>query len=177
MGFDWPNPSAVCFDLFRVQDPESVKHRVHLELATTSEAHQAEWVARLKELGATPADVGQGDMPWTVTADPAGKEFSSSAVADAKTPSAPSWWYGLPGAGVDLLGDRVEYDPEGGGRLRADPLDFGRVFTLSFAVSRSARAGSLVATSTSSRSKASWTALVVRYTEVDGSAARRRGSP
>ncbi|WSG28053.1 hypothetical protein OHB30_48040 [Streptomyces europaeiscabiei] len=83
---------------------------------------------------------------------------------------------GLPGAGVDLLGGGVEYDPEGGGRLRADPLDFGRVFTLAFAVSRSARAGSLVATSTSSRSKASWTALVVKYTEVDSSAARRRES-
>ncbi len=75
MGFDWPDPSAVCIDLVRVQDPETVKRRVHIELATTSDAHQAELVARLKELGATPADVGQGDAPWTVMADPAGNEF------------------------------------------------------------------------------------------------------
>src|SRR5581483_2372456 len=38
-------------------------------------AHQAELVARLKELGATDADVGQGDVPWTVLADPEGNVF------------------------------------------------------------------------------------------------------
>jgi predicted enzyme related to lactoylglutathione lyase len=48
---------------------------VHLDLATTSAAHQAELVARLKQLGATPADVGQGDVPWTVLADPEGNVF------------------------------------------------------------------------------------------------------
>ena len=50
-------------------------YRVHLDLATTSAAHQAELVARLTELGATPADVGQGDVPWTVLADPEGNVF------------------------------------------------------------------------------------------------------
>jgi hypothetical protein len=48
---------------------------VHLDLATTSTAHQAELVARLQALGATPADVGQDDVPWTVLADPEGNEF------------------------------------------------------------------------------------------------------
>ena len=48
---------------------------MHVDLATTSAAHQAELVARLKDLGATPADVGQGDVPWTVLADPEGNEF------------------------------------------------------------------------------------------------------
>ena len=76
VGFDWPDPSAVCIDLVRVPDPETVKYRVHIELATTSDAHQAELVARLKELGATTADVGQGDAPWTVMADPEGNVFS-----------------------------------------------------------------------------------------------------
>jgi hypothetical protein len=52
-----------------------VKNRVHLDLATTSAAHQAELVARLQGLGATLADVGQGDVPWTVMADPEGNEF------------------------------------------------------------------------------------------------------
>ena len=32
-------------------------------------------VARLQDLGATPADVGQGDVAWTVLADPEGNEF------------------------------------------------------------------------------------------------------
>jgi glyoxalase superfamily protein len=52
-----------------------VKNRVHVDLATTSTAQQAELIARLRDLGATPADVGQGDVPWTVLADPEGNEF------------------------------------------------------------------------------------------------------
>ena len=75
MGFVWPDPVAVCVDVVSVPDPETVKYHVHLDLATTSAAHQAELVARLKELGATSADVGQGDVPWTVLADPEGNVF------------------------------------------------------------------------------------------------------
>ncbi|MGW1836813.1 VOC family protein [Streptomyces sp. NPDC002067] len=75
VGFDWPGPEAVCVDVVTVPDPEKVAYRVHLDLATTSTAHQAELVARLIELGATPADVGQGDVPWTVLADPEGNVF------------------------------------------------------------------------------------------------------
>ena len=75
VGFVWPDPAAVCVDVVTVPDPETVKYRAHLDLATTSAAHQAELVARLKELGATPADVGQGDVPWTVLADPEGNVF------------------------------------------------------------------------------------------------------
>ncbi len=74
-GFDWPDPSAVCVDVVRVPDPETVRYRAHLDLATTSEAHQAELVARLRDLGAQPADIGQGDVPWTVLADPEGNVF------------------------------------------------------------------------------------------------------
>ncbi|GGO10329.1 hypothetical protein GCM10010116_20750 [Microbispora rosea subsp. aerata] len=75
VGFHWPDPAAVCIDVVKVPDPEAVRYRVHLDLATTSEAHRAELVARLRELGATPADVGQGDVPWTVLADPEGNVF------------------------------------------------------------------------------------------------------
>jgi predicted enzyme related to lactoylglutathione lyase len=75
VGFAYPDPAAVCIDLIARPEPKTVKNRVHLDLATTSAAHQAELVARLKELGATPADVGQGDVPWTVMADPEGNEF------------------------------------------------------------------------------------------------------
>jgi hypothetical protein len=52
-----------------------VNDRAHLELATTSAAHHAELVARLKEIGATPVHVGQGDRPSTVLADPEGNVF------------------------------------------------------------------------------------------------------
>ena len=78
--FVWPDPVAVCIDVVAVPEPKtSTKNRVHLDLATTSAAHQAELVARLRTLGATPADVGQGDVPWTVLADPEGNEFCVEA--------------------------------------------------------------------------------------------------
>jgi glyoxalase superfamily protein len=74
-GFNYPDPVAVCIDICRVPEPKTVKNRVHVDLATTSAAHQADLVARLQDLGATRADVGQGDVPWTVLADPEGNEF------------------------------------------------------------------------------------------------------
>src|SRR5215470_17351067 len=51
-GFAWPDPTAVCVDVVTVPDPETVRYRVHLDLATTSLAHQAELVGRLRRLGA-----------------------------------------------------------------------------------------------------------------------------
>ncbi|WP_330297018.1 VOC family protein [Streptomyces sp. NBC_00503] len=75
VGFAYPDPVAVCIDIVADPEPKTVKNRVHLDLATTSAAHQAELVARLKDLGATFADVGQGEVPWTVMADPEGNEF------------------------------------------------------------------------------------------------------
>ncbi|MCQ4211459.1 VOC family protein [Streptomyces longispororuber] len=75
-GLVWPDPVAVGIDVVPVPEPRAaVKNRVHLDLASTSAAHQAELVARLRALGATPVDVGQGDVPWTVLADPEGNEF------------------------------------------------------------------------------------------------------
>lgn len=71
----WPDPATVRVDVITGPDPETVKHRVHIDLATTSEAHRAELLDRLAGLGATPADVGQGDVPWTVLADPEGNVF------------------------------------------------------------------------------------------------------
>jgi predicted enzyme related to lactoylglutathione lyase len=74
-GLVYPDPAAVCIDVIRVPEPKTVKNRVHVDLATTSAAHQADLIARLQGLGATLADVGQGDVPWTVLADPEGNEF------------------------------------------------------------------------------------------------------
>ena len=70
-GFDWPDPTAVCIDAVTVADPETVRYRTHLDLATTSPAHHAQLVARLRALGATPA----GDGAGTAFADPEGNLF------------------------------------------------------------------------------------------------------
>jgi predicted enzyme related to lactoylglutathione lyase len=75
VGFLWPDPTAVCVDVVTVPDPETVKYRARLDLATASVAHRAELVAHLLELGATLADGGQGDAPWTLLADPEGNLF------------------------------------------------------------------------------------------------------
>ncbi|HET9894092.1 MAG TPA: VOC family protein [Streptosporangiaceae bacterium] len=74
-GFAYPDPIAVCIDVLPVPEPKTVKNRVHIDLATASAAGQADLLARLQDLGATLADVGQGDVPWTVLADPEGNEF------------------------------------------------------------------------------------------------------
>ncbi|GAA5019435.1 VOC family protein [Kitasatospora paranensis] len=75
VGLIWPDPSTLWVDVVTVPDPETVKYRVRIELATTSEAHRAELVAHLRALGATPADPGRGDVPWTALADPEGNVF------------------------------------------------------------------------------------------------------
>jgi hypothetical protein len=41
-GFSYPHPVAVCIDVLAVPEPKMVKNRVHLDLATTSAAHQAD---------------------------------------------------------------------------------------------------------------------------------------
>lgn len=49
------------------------KNRLHFDLAGGPN-WEAE-VERLLALGAKPADIGQGDVPWDVLADPEGNEF------------------------------------------------------------------------------------------------------
>ncbi|MER7209322.1 VOC family protein [Streptosporangium sp. NPDC000239] len=75
VGFAYPDPAALYIDVVAVPEPKTVKNRLHVDLATTSAAHQADLVARRRALGATSADVGQGDVPWTILADPEGNEF------------------------------------------------------------------------------------------------------
>ncbi|GIF73611.1 VOC family protein [Asanoa siamensis] len=108
-GFDYPDPTAVSIDLVASPDPKTVKNRVHVDLATTSAAHQAELVARLTALGATRADVGQGEAEdWVVLADPEGNEFCvlapgplirdtgpiASVVVDCADPAAMARFWG-----------------------------------------------------------------------------------
>lgn len=93
-GFAGPEPVAVCVDVVTVPDPETVRYGAHLDLATTSEAHQTELVAHAVELGATPADVCQGDVPWTVW--PTRRATCSACWSPGRftgTPGrSPRWW-------------------------------------------------------------------------------------
>jgi hypothetical protein len=57
-----------------VPEGKTVKNRLHLDLRPVGCSHGAE-VERLISLGARRADVGQGEVPWAVLADPEGNEF------------------------------------------------------------------------------------------------------
>jgi predicted enzyme related to lactoylglutathione lyase len=74
-GFSYPSPTAMPLVFVPVREPKTGKNRLHLDLSTTSEQHQAAEVERVLGLGATRADIGQGDVAWEVLADPEGNEF------------------------------------------------------------------------------------------------------
>ena len=74
-GFSYPDSSALPLVFVPVPEPKAGKNRVHLDLATKSRRHQAAEVERLLALGATPAGIGQREVPWTVLADLEGNEF------------------------------------------------------------------------------------------------------
>jgi predicted enzyme related to lactoylglutathione lyase len=74
-GFSYPDPAALPLVLVPVPEPKTGKNRIHLDLATESAAHQAAVVRRLRGLGAVPVDIGQGQVPWVVLADPEGNEL------------------------------------------------------------------------------------------------------
>jgi predicted enzyme related to lactoylglutathione lyase len=59
----------------RVSDDKVVKNRLHADLRPADDSDQATELARLLALGATTVDIGQGDVPWVVLADPEGNEF------------------------------------------------------------------------------------------------------
>lgn len=58
-----------------VPEPKEIKNRIHLDLASRTPEHQAELAARALELGGRRVDLGQGEVPWVVLADPEGNEF------------------------------------------------------------------------------------------------------
>ncbi len=55
--------------------PKIGKNRLHLDIAPDERVDQRAEVDRLVSLGATPIDIGQGDVDWVVMADPDGNEF------------------------------------------------------------------------------------------------------
>ncbi|WP_222844443.1 VOC family protein [Saccharomonospora sp. CUA-673] len=69
----------LCFP--RVDVPSTTPARLHLDLR--GGPRQAEVVEKLLGLGAVHADVGQGDVPWTVLADPEGNTFCVLHERDA----------------------------------------------------------------------------------------------
>ena len=56
----------------RISEAKAGKNRLHLDFRPDD--RDAE-VARLLDLGATRADIGQGDQTWVVLRDPEGNEF------------------------------------------------------------------------------------------------------
>jgi predicted enzyme related to lactoylglutathione lyase len=71
-----PEGHGSFIEFIRVAEPNPGKNRVHLDVAPFAGGDRPAEVARLRELGARPADVGQGDeVTWVVLADPEGNEF------------------------------------------------------------------------------------------------------
>ena len=64
--------SAPTILFIRVPEAKTVKNRLHLDFRPDDRDAEVE---RLLALGATRANVGQGDESWVVLADPEGNEF------------------------------------------------------------------------------------------------------
>ncbi|MDQ4125990.1 MAG: VOC family protein [Actinomycetota bacterium] len=77
-GLWWLRPPAAAIPLIvfvPVPEGKSTKNRVHIDVSPTDRTRDEE-VDRLLALGATRADVGQGDdVGWIVLTDPEGNEF------------------------------------------------------------------------------------------------------
>lgn len=58
--------------MFPVNEPKAGKNRLHFDLRPDDQDAE---VRRLERLGASRVDIGQGDVPWVVMADPEGNEF------------------------------------------------------------------------------------------------------
>jgi hypothetical protein len=68
-----PGPERLPGLLFvHVPEAKTVKNRLHVDLRPDDQDAE---VQRLLALGAVRVDVGQGDAPWVVLADPEGNEF------------------------------------------------------------------------------------------------------
>ena len=65
---------GLCLVFAAVPEKKTVKNRIHIDVSPVG-CERDEEVARVEALGATRADVGQGEQPWVVLADPEGNEF------------------------------------------------------------------------------------------------------
>jgi predicted enzyme related to lactoylglutathione lyase len=81
-----PAPDRLPGLLFaRVAEPQTLKNRLHLDFRPDDRDAA---VARLLDLGAAHADVGQGEESWVVLRDPQGNEFC--VLQSRRGPEAPS---------------------------------------------------------------------------------------
>jgi len=69
-----PSGSGPTLVFLRVPETKTVKNRVHIDVNPVGCTVQEE-AERLVGLGARRIDIGQGDQPWVVMADPEGNEF------------------------------------------------------------------------------------------------------
>ncbi len=69
-----PDPAIPLIVFVPVPEGKSVKNRLHIDVSPTDGTRDEE-VERLLAIGATHADIGQGDVGWTVLTDPDGNEF------------------------------------------------------------------------------------------------------
>ena len=67
-------PMAPTLVFVKVPESKTVKNRLHLDVSPIDRG-QDEEVERLLGLGAQRVDIGQGEQPWVVLADPEGNEF------------------------------------------------------------------------------------------------------
>jgi hypothetical protein len=70
-----PDGTGPRLELLRNGDPKVAKNRVHLDVAPYADDDQAAEVERLRALGGTEVDIGQGQQAWVVLADPEGNEM------------------------------------------------------------------------------------------------------
>ena len=70
-----PDGLGPFLELLPSADPRLVKNRIHLDVAPYQDEDHAAAVLTLTKAGAVRLDIGQGDVPWTVLADPEGSEF------------------------------------------------------------------------------------------------------
>jgi predicted enzyme related to lactoylglutathione lyase len=70
-----PNGRGARLEFIHTGEPHEGKNRVHLDVAPTATDDHTTEVTTLLDLGATKADIGQGEVSWVVLADPEGNEF------------------------------------------------------------------------------------------------------
>lgn len=124
----------------RVRDTKTVKNRLHLDLASQSDAEQAAIVDRLVAAGAARVHGDARPFPWVVLTDPEGNELCvleprdryrdapglASIVFDANDPEAmAAFWTAATGWSVGNRGDRFVSLHRPGDR--PPDLDFVRV--------------------------------------------------
>jgi predicted enzyme related to lactoylglutathione lyase len=70
-----PSAPATALELLAVPDPKQRKNRLHIDVAPLPDDDLGAEVARLEDAGGRRIDIGQGEVPWVVLADPEGNEL------------------------------------------------------------------------------------------------------